>query len=82
MTRKVCLVGPAFPYRGGIAHFTSQLAREFGKDHDLFVVNFRRQYPSLLFPGKTQYDESGVPLDIADCRSCALAIRLMMSDRM
>ncbi|MCZ6766069.1 MAG: glycosyltransferase [bacterium] len=64
MTRKVCLVGPAYPYRGGIAHFTSQLAREFRKDHDLFVVNFQRQYPSLLFPGKTQYDKSGVPLDL------------------
>lgn len=61
---KVCLVGPTYPYRGGIAHFTAQLAREFGKDHDLFIVNFQRQYPSFLFPGKTQYDESGVPVDV------------------
>jgi len=68
MTRKVCLVGPAYPYRGGIAHFTSQLAREFAKDNDLFVVNFTRQYPSLLFPGKTQYDESGEPLDVESQR--------------
>ena len=30
MMKRVCLVGPAYPYRGGIAHFTSTLAKEFG----------------------------------------------------
>jgi glycosyltransferase involved in cell wall biosynthesis len=37
------------------------LAREFAKDHEVLVVNFRRLYPSFLFPGKTQFDESGTP---------------------
>jgi glycosyltransferase involved in cell wall biosynthesis len=69
MTRKACLVGPAYPYRGGIAHFTSLLAREFSTDHDVLVVNFKRLYPSLLFPGKTQFDESGRPLDVASVRT-------------
>jgi len=55
---RVCLVGPAYPYRGGIAHFTAMLAREFRKDHEVLLVNFSRMYPSFLFPGKTQYDES------------------------
>lgn len=62
MRRRVCLVGPAYPYRGGIAHFTSLLSAEFSKDHDVLVVNFKRLYPSFLFPGKTQFDESGDPL--------------------
>jgi glycosyltransferase involved in cell wall biosynthesis len=62
MSAKVCLVGPAYPYRGGIAHFTSILAREFSKNHSVLVINFSRLYPSFLFPGKTQYDESGSPL--------------------
>lgn len=61
---KVCLIGPAYPYRGGIAHFTTLLAREFSHDHDVLVVNFRRLYPSFLFPGKTQFDESGAPIDV------------------
>lgn len=69
MTRKACLVGPAYPYRGGIAHFTSLLAREFSADHDVLVVNFRRLYPSVLFPGKTQFDESGRTLDVPSVRS-------------
>lgn len=69
MTRKACLVGPAYPYRGGIAHFTSLLAREFSSDHDVLVVNFKRLYPSFLFPGKTQFDESGEPLTVESDRA-------------
>jgi glycosyltransferase involved in cell wall biosynthesis len=68
MTRRACLVGPAYPYRGGIAHYNSLLAREFAKDHDVLVVNFKRLYPSVLFPGKTQLDESGEPLSVASVR--------------
>jgi glycosyltransferase involved in cell wall biosynthesis len=60
----VCIVGPAYPYRGGIAHFTTMLAREFSRDHNVTVINYRRLYPSLLFPGKTQYDESDSPLQV------------------
>jgi len=68
MTKRVCLVGPAYPYRGGIAHFTSTLAKEFGRECDVLVINFKRLYPSFLFPGKTQYDESAEPLDIESMR--------------
>jgi glycosyltransferase involved in cell wall biosynthesis len=56
---RVCLVGPAYPYRGGISHFTQMLAREFSRSHSVRVVGFSRLYPSLLFPGRTQYDEGG-----------------------
>ncbi len=58
------LVGPAWPYRGGIAHFTATLAREFARRGDVHVINFRRLYPSLLFPGRTQYDESDSPMRV------------------
>jgi glycosyltransferase involved in cell wall biosynthesis len=61
---KVTLVGPAYPYRGGIAHFNTSLAREFAKEHDVQVVNFTRLYPSFLFPGRTQYDESDSALRV------------------
>ncbi len=60
----VCLVGPVYPYRGGIAHFTTLLAREFEKDHTVSVINFKRLYPSILFPGKTQFDESASALRV------------------
>lgn len=62
---RICLVGPSYPYRGGIAHFTSLLAREFERRGDAVgIINFSRLYPSFLFPGKTQYDDSDSPLAV------------------
>jgi glycosyltransferase involved in cell wall biosynthesis len=53
----VCLVGPAWPYRGGISHYNTYLAAELTKRHEVSIVNYSRLYPDFLFPGKTQYDE-------------------------
>ena len=59
---KVIIVGPSYPYRGGIAAFTDRLAAEFVKEGvDIEVVTFKLQYPSFLFPGKTQYSDAKAP---------------------
>lgn len=59
---KIIIVGTSHPYRGGIAAFTDRLATEFAKESvDIEVVTFRLQYPSLLFPGKTQYSDAKAP---------------------
>lgn len=42
------------PFRGGIAQFNSSLYHALSKKHTLQAYNFKRQYPSILFPGKTQ----------------------------
>lgn len=55
---RICLVGPTYPYRGGISHYNSCLARELAGPHDVHMVNYSRLYPGFLFPGKTQYDDS------------------------
>lgn len=53
----ITLIGPAYPYRGGIAHFTETLYRGLrARGHAVDVVTFSRQYPELLFPGETQYE--------------------------
>lgn len=57
----IILIGPAPPWRGGIAHHTSLLALELSKRHTVELLTFTRQYPSLLFPGKSQ-KESGKPV--------------------
>ncbi len=55
--RKLVLVGPAYPYRGGIAHFAELLYYGLrGRGHHVEAVTFTRQYPERLFPGKTQYE--------------------------
>ncbi len=59
---KIIIVGTAYPYRGGIAAFTDRLATEFVKEGvDIEVVTFKLQYPSFLFPGKTQYSDAKAP---------------------
>ena len=56
---KFVLVGPVHPYRGGISHYNTRLTQALKeKGHKTSVVNFKRMYPGLLFPGQTQYDES------------------------
>lgn len=56
------LVGPLHPYRGGIAHYGALLARELAREDEVHALNFRRLYPRLLFPGRTQMDASASPL--------------------
>ena len=62
MKRKVIIIGPAFPYRGGISNFNNSLAVEYKKQGaDVIMYSFSLQYPSFLFPGKTQYQEGEGP---------------------
>lgn len=59
---KVIILGPAWPYRGGIAAFNERLARQYqAEGHDVEVVTFTLQYPSFLFPGTTQYGTDPAP---------------------
>ncbi len=52
---KVCILGTAYPYRGGLAAYNERLAREFiAQGVETSVRTFTLQYPSLLFPGKSQ----------------------------
>ncbi len=55
----IIILGTAYPLRGGIAHYNALLYQELSKKHHVEVVTFKRQYPSLLFPGKTQMETDG-----------------------
>lgn len=59
---KILILSTAFPLRGGIAHYNALLARALAVRHDVATITFKRQYPALLFPGKTQQEEGDVPL--------------------
>jgi glycosyltransferase involved in cell wall biosynthesis len=54
---KIVLVGTAYPLRGGIAHYFALLYKNLSLRHDVEVVTFTRQYPVLLFPGKSQEEQ-------------------------
>lgn len=67
---KVAIIGSAYPLRGGLAAFNEHLARGFIKAGDeVSLYTFSLQYPSFLFPGKTQYSEDPAPdgLNIKVC---------------
>jgi glycosyltransferase involved in cell wall biosynthesis len=53
---KITVLSTAFPLRGGIAHYVALLASALSRRHAVDIITFRRQYPSFLFPGKTQED--------------------------
>jgi len=58
LKKKIILIGPAYPYRGGNALFVTH-TYEALKDHfEVKIYNYKLLYPSLLFPGTTQFDES------------------------
>lgn len=62
---KITILGTAYPYRGGLATFNERLARQFmAEGHDVEMVTFTLQYPSFLFPGKTQYSQEKAPDDL------------------
>ena len=63
---KIAILSCFYPFRGGIAQFNANLFEELGKEHDVRAFNFSRQYPDLLFPGKTQYvtpEDEAVPVE-------------------
>ena len=56
---KIVVIGPLPPYRGGISHFTQTLAVELGKaGNEVLPISYRKQYPKLLYPGKSDKDYS------------------------
>ena len=59
---KITFLGPAYPYRGGLATFNERLARQFTLEcKDVDIRTFTLQYPGFLFPGKTQFTEGPAP---------------------
>jgi len=55
----IIIVSTAYPLRGGIAHYNALLTSHLRKRHTVETITFKRQYPKLLFPGKTQEESGG-----------------------
>lgn len=64
---RIALVGPANPYRGGVAQHTTVLWKYLVKHHDVRFISFSRQYPSLIFPGSSD-KEPGTVRKLGRCR--------------
>jgi len=63
--KTIKIIGPAYPYRGGIATTNERLSQEFiSLGFDVEIETFTVQYPSFLFPGKTQFSDKSAPENI------------------
>lgn len=59
---KIAIIGTAHPLRGGLAAFNERLAYELlEQGHEVTNWSFSLQYPSFLFPGKTQFTDEPAP---------------------
>ena len=65
---KIDIVGPSYPFRGGISYYTTLLYKHLKAKHRVKFYCFRRQYPRFLFPGKTDRDPSLFHLRQVDSR--------------
>ncbi|MFW5983478.1 MAG: glycosyltransferase [bacterium] len=60
---RIAYLSTFYPLRGGIAQFNSSLYRAFEHEHEIKAFTFKRQYPDLLFPGKSQYVQESDKVD-------------------
>ena len=68
--KKVVIIGTAYPFRGGLASFNERIAKEFQVQGDeVDIYTFTLQYPSIVFPGKTQYSDGPAPTNLSIQRS-------------
>ena len=62
MVKKIVIIGPAFPLRGGIANFNNALAQAFyNRGDNVIIYSFSLQYPGFLFPGTSQFEQGKKP---------------------
>ncbi len=82
---RITILGPSYPYRGGIAEFNNRLAKQFvSEGHEVDICTFRLQYPKFFFPGKTQYSEGSAPegITITRCLNSVNPFNWLMVGRM
>jgi len=58
MSLRIVLIGPSYPFRGGISHYTTLLYRHLRRKHEVRFLSLTRQYPRWLYPGQTDRDHS------------------------
>ena len=63
----IVLIGPVYPYKGGIAHYTSLLYQALSKKHEVTLISYKMQYPKILFK-KEQKDYANDLFKIDDAK--------------
>ncbi|MEZ0074952.1 glycosyltransferase family 4 protein [Planotetraspora sp. GP83] len=54
---RIAIVGPTYPYKGGGAQHTTELAHRLrAQGHDVVIESWKAQYPGFLYPGQQTID--------------------------
>lgn len=62
MAKKIVILGTAYPFRGGLAAYNERIARAYiERGDEVKIYTFTTQYPSIFFPGKSQFSDSAPP---------------------
>ena len=46
---RIVMLGPVYPYKGGIAQYTGAMCAALAKEHEVKAVSFSMQYPKALY---------------------------------
>ncbi|MBR5419978.1 MAG: glycosyltransferase [Lachnospiraceae bacterium] len=47
--KRIAVIGPVYPYKGGISHYTGLLVQTLKKKYETVCFSFSLQYPKILF---------------------------------
>ena len=65
--KKIVMIGPVYPFKGGISHYTGMMYRCLREKHEMQMVSYRMQYPKFLFR-KEQKDFQNDQFKIEDTK--------------
>lgn len=64
--KTIVMIGPVYPYKGGISHYTGAMVRNLKKDFDVKTVSYKMQYPKIMFRKEQKdYDNDVLKIDDA-----------------
>ncbi len=75
--KKIILIGPVYPYKGGISHYTTLLYRVLSEKFDVKMISYKMQYPTFLFKRILEMQRSKLRIQIF---CCILQIHLIFSE--
>lgn len=47
--KKIVMIGPVYPYKGGISHYTGLMNRSLSEKYETVMLSYKMQYPKFLF---------------------------------
>ena len=47
--KKIVMIGPVYPFKGGISHYTGLMYRALAESFDVTMISYSMQYPKILF---------------------------------